>query len=1029
MIGNVITRLKKNKFCILLIIFISFSVSGFSQNMDSLQAVWQNTMQPDSNRMKSLKEISWYTTINGDADSGFLLAQTLLDFADQHQNPKIKAAALKTMGLASYFNKNYEKALDYYNQGLKQAEMANARVEMSNIYNNIGVTNNAMGNYTTALDAHQKSLDIKKELGLKKGMAYSYNNMGIIYNIQENLPKALDYFQKNLTLCEELNMPRRKAQAYQNIAAIYLKQEKFNQALDYLRNSEESMIALGYKRELPTIYNNMGIALKGLGELDEAQNYYQKALTIDAESNDKPTDGDVLRNLGNVYSLKHDFKNAMECYQKNLAIKTKIGDKNQIVAATVDIGFLYLTQNQPKLAEKWCQKAYKQANEFNYLLEIVNSCKCLKDTYKRLGNIQMAYRFQEEYYSKRDSMDKLENAGEVARLAMKYDFEKQFLADSLSMVEAALKTKLTYQENLTKEKNRKNTVMFAGFAVLLLSAGLFSWLIMVRRNNRRLEEKNIIIEREKNRAEDSERSKEQFFSNVSHEFRTPLTLILGPLDSLLSKTNNREFKQELSIMQRNANRLYSMINELLNLYKLESGKISLKATHINITEFINTHIQSFEPLGKQKDIKLSFSSNSKDCYVYVDVEKLEKIMSNLLSNAFKFTKKGGKIKVSVNCRNSDEHHDVKVSVADTGIGIPDDKLTSIFDRFYQVGDSDKRGYPGTGIGLALTKELVELHHGRIWVESELGEGSKFTFTLPMGKNHLNPGEIYDEKEEDNKLPVIDDQETLSESEENEETVSTETMPILLIVEDNTDMRKYIRSCFNKNLYKIIEANNGEEGFDKAVEKIPDLIISDIMMPEMDGNEMCAKIKTDERTSHIPVVLVTARTSVEQKIQGIETGADAYISKPFHAKELEVWVKKLIEQRKKLRQSFMRTFNTGLQLSHENITGVDQQFVQKALKVVDSYISDPEFSVELFGREMAMSRVQLHRKLKAITDQSASQFIRTIRLKKAADDLISKDTNIKETAYKFGFNNVSYFNKCFHAEYGMTPSEFIRKHNA
>lgn len=1012
----------------LIISILTISFSGISQNLDSLWNIWKNVNEADSNRMNALKEIAWHTTIIIDPDSGFILAEKLLDFSKQKQNAEIEAAALKTMGLASYFKHDFNKALEYYNQALEQAEKANARVEMSNIYNNIGVTNKALGNYSTALEAHKKGLAIKEELGLKKSMAVSYNNMGIIYNIQENLPKALEYFQKNLTICEELNLPRRKAETYQNIAAIYLKQGNYDQALSYLKNSEETLIALGYEKMLPTIYNNMGIAYKGLGELDEAEKYYEKALELNYKYNDKEPDGDVLRNLGNIYKLKHEYAKAMDCYQKNLAIKTEIGDKNQMVAAAVDIGSTYLNQDEPYQAKTWCTKAYKQAKELNYLDEIVSSCNCLKDVYKKIGNDQMAFQFQEEYYKARDSLKGLENAEEVARIEMKYDLEKQFLADSLAMVETALKTKLIYQDNLNREKNRKNSMMFAGIAILLLAGGLFTWLTLVRKNNRRLAEKNIIIEREKNRAEESERSKEQFFSNVSHEFRTPLTLIMGPLDRLLSISKNKDIKQELSVMQRNTNRLYSMINELLNLYKLESGKISLKVKKIDIVDFLNRHLQSFEPLGKQKEIKLSFLSDSKGCSVYADSEKLEKIMSNLLSNAFKFTEKGGKIKVSLRCNDLSGENYITISVADSGIGIPADKLNNVFDRFYQVNDFDKRGYEGTGIGLALTKELVELHHGKITVTSKLGEGSEFSFTLPKGTEHLKPGELISEDTEQSENGHLQEEITPDEQGGTEENAIIEGTPILLIVEDNADMRSYIKGCFNKDHYKFIEARNGEEGLQKAVEKIPDLIISDIMMPKMDGNEMCSKIKTDERTSHIPVVLVTARTSVEQKIEGIETGADAYIAKPFHARELEAWVKKLIEQRKKLRQSFMRTFEAGLHVAHENITGFDQQFVQKALDIVEKYIADSDFSVEQFGQEMAMSRVQLHRKLKAITDQSASQFVRTIRLKKAAVHLVSNYTNIKETAYQFGFNNVSYFNKCFHEEYEMTPSEYIRKHS-
>ena len=1016
---------KKCNRCFLFVLIISFSFHLHAQDNDSLWAVWNNNQLSDTNRMEAMKEISWKTLFSN-PDSGYVLAKTLLDFAVQKNDFGMQATALKTMGLSVYFKDDFQKALELYNEALLRARKVNASLAISKIYNNIGVTQKAIGNYDLALEAHHKSLAIKEDLNDRKGMAISYNNMGVIYSTQENLPMALEYFHKNLRISEELNLTYRIASANQNIGLIYLRQKNFSKALSYFLNSEASFKEMNHARGLCSVYNNLGVVYKEMDELDVAVDYYEKALKLGTEIDNKKTISNVYRNLGNIYSLQGDFSRAMDYFQKNLTIKKEIGDKNHMIAAMIDIGSLYLELGKPVKAEQWCKKAYEQASEFNYLEEIVNSCKCLKTAYHELGNINKAYLFQNKYYTSRDSLDKLENKGEVTRMAMNYEFEKQHLADSLAMVEERLNTKLAYQENLNKEKNRQRTFLFAGIVILFIAAALYSRLLYVRRNNKRLEEKNKIIEYEKQRAEESERSKEQFFSNVSHEFRTPLTLIMGPVEKMLSRAQNENEKRELGIIQRSANRLYSMINELLNLYKLESGKIKLRAEKIDIVALVKRHVQSFESLGDQKDIKLLFASKYSECYVYADVEKLEKIMNNLLSNACKFTDDGGEVDVNITCKDDNEN-EVQVSVTDTGIGIPEDKISNVFDRFYQVTDTDNRGYEGTGIGLALTKELVELHHGTIWVKSELGKGSTFTFTIPKGKDHLKPEEINtdgenSEQSEDsfdsNKTEAIDQPVRADQSE------TKKGLPILLIVEDNADMRSYLRSCFDENQYKVEEAKDGEQGLIKAIETVPDLIISDVMMPKMDGNEMCAAVKSDERTSHIPVILVTARSSVEQKIKGIETGADVYLPKPFNAQELEVWVKKLIEQRKKLRESFMRNLKPGLDFALEDVPGVDQKFIQKAISVVEEYISDSEFSVEKFGQEMAMSRVQLHRKLKALTDQSASEFVRTIRLKKAASYLRSDGAKVSEAAYNFGFNNHSYFSKCFASEYGMTPTEYI-----
>lgn len=1020
----------------ILLFALIFTISLFylnqrvnAHNYDSLWSVWNDVNLPDTSRMQAMKEISWNTTLRISADSGFEVASEMLDFAKERNSSLFQAIALKTMGLASYFKGNYNLALDYYKLGLQKAIDVNEEDELSKIYNNIGVTQKALGNYDSALVAHQRSLDIKINLNQKKGMAISYNNMGVIYSIQENLPMAMEYFYKNLRICEELNFTRRTAEAYQNIGLIYLQQENYEKALENFKNSEVSFKTLNHTRGLCPLYNNMGVVYKDLNDLVKAQHYYELALELGTKINDRKTISNVYRNLGNIYFLKQDFITALEYFNKYLTMRTEMGDKNSMIAAHIDIGMVYLEINEPLEAIEWCRKAYRQAKQYEYLENIMNSCKCLNSAYNNLGNTTYAYKYQEEYYFTRDSIDKLENQEEVTRLVMQYEYEKQFLEDSLAMAEQRLQTELTYQKNLNKEKNKRNLAYIVGTAVLILAGILFGWLGYYRRNNKRLAEKNVIIEREKNRAEESERSKERFFSNVSHEFRTPLTLIMGPLDNLISRVKSEELKHDLGIMQRNANRLYSMINELLNLYKLESGEIKLNAGKIDIVGFVNRHIQSFESLATQRELKLSFSTDFPECFIYADKEKLDKILSNLLSNAFKFTGKGGQVRVKLKYEENDKNS-ILVSVSDTGIGIPKDELESVFDRFYQVDDSDKRGYEGTGIGLALSRELVELHKGSIWVTSELNEGSTFCFRLPVGAENFEDEVITEEDTEEFDTPKIEiaalDEDTKIVD---VEVTSKERLPILLIVEDNADLRSYIRSCFDKAEYKIVEARDGEQGLTKAIEKIPDLIISDIMMPVMDGNEMCEKIKTDERTSHIPVVLVTARSSVEQKIKGIETGADAYISKPFHAKELQAWVKKLIEQRKKLRQSFMKSFHPGIELPTEDVPNVDQQFIQKAVNIVEENISDPDFNVEKFGREMAMSRVQLHRKLTALTDQSASRFVRTIRLKKAADFLKTRQTNIKETAYMFGFNNQSYFDKCFHKEFEMTPSEYIAIHNS
>jgi DNA-binding response OmpR family regulator len=486
--------------------------------------------------------------------------------------------------------------------------------------------------------------------------------------------------------------------------------------------------------------------------------------------------------------------------------------------------------------------------------------------------------------------------------------------------------------------------------------------------------------------------KSRFFANISHEFRTPLTLILGPLKKLLAGDFPGDPKEQFRLMLRNGQRLLLLINQLLDLSKLDAGGMSLEARPQNLVSVVKYIVLSFSSLAERNHITLKFMAPNESIRVYLDRDKLEKITVNLLSNAFKFTPEGGEVEVAVAVGSEKQPpitatasatEFVQISVRDSGIGIPAERLPHIFDRFYQVDSSHTREQEGTGIGLALTKELVELHGGDIHVRSELGRGSTFVVRLPLGKEHLRENEIVKE------IPEADDgsPDDVTRQIEFEETPDTEAIagreeetptekesPIILIVEDHRDMRTYIREMLDKD-HRVIEAGDGAQGFEKAVDSIPDLIISDVMMPGMDGFELCHKLKTDERTSHIPVILLTARASGASKVEGLETGADDYITKPFDASELRARVKNLIEQRRKLRERFSREVT--LQPGDIAITSMDEQFLHRAIEVIEEHIADANFSLDEFTRKVGMSRMQLHRKLRALTDQSATDVFQNI----------------------------------------------------
>lgn len=529
-----------------------------------------------------------------------------------------------------------------------------------------------------------------------------------------------------------------------------------------------------------------------------------------------------------------------------------------------------------------------------------------------------------------------------------------------------------------------------------------------------------IKEIEKERIQELDRLKTNFFTNISHEFRTPLTLIISPLEKYFLENPTLPAKQQgqLNTIYGNARKLLKLINQLLDLSKLESGRFTPIITRNDMVEHIAKIVNSFENLANQKQIDLSFKSETEHLLVYFDADIIEKTVSNLLSNAFKYTPEKGRIQVMLRVyMNSNEAEKVEIEISDTGIGISNDHLPNIFNRFYQIQDKKQQVQVlGTGVGLSLCKELVELHGGEISVTSKVGEGTIFNVELPVRREDFDKSWISEE--------IFEKQDLQKErvSQERQQVVSAKNdKPILLIAEDNDELRNYIRDIFAEN-FQVIDVENGGIALEKARELIPDLIISDWMMPELTGVELCEAIKTDERTSHIPVIILTSKSSNESQKEGLETGADDYITKPFNAGLLELRVKNLLESRKKLRERFGKEVK--LQPRDIAITSTDETFLQKAIKAVEENMENTDFDVDGLESALGMSKMQLYRKLKGLTDYSGNEFIRSIRLKRAVQLLETDSFTVAEVAYKVGFNDPAYFARAFKKEFGKSPKEYF-----
>jgi len=557
-----------------------------------------------------------------------------------------------------------------------------------------------------------------------------------------------------------------------------------------------------------------------------------------------------------------------------------------------------------------------------------------------------------------------------------------------------------------------------GIYFALIVIGLYA----IRRfelNRTKLRNELKLKEIEVKQKSELEEIKSRFFANLSHEFRTPLLLIKGPLEQI---KKGKDKEENIDLIEKNSERLKSLIDQLLELSQLEKASVPLKARKLNIVTTLKGIISTFESLAKQKNIQLTLKKSINDEIFWIDKDKFEKIIINLFSNAFKFTPDFGKVEVSINEKSENGKSFAELIISDSGISIPQDKIDKIFDRFYQVDDTSKRTYGGSGIGLALVKEFIELHKWNISVKSDTGKGTEFKIEIPYGDEHLSN----DEK--------ISMGENLAEQRINQEIVveniqkNIELNPkknndkkSILIVDDSEDVRKYLKSLLIEN-FSISEADNGESGIKKAAEILPDLILSDVMMPSMDGLEFCSKIKSEWQTSDIPVILLTAKASFESKLEGLEIGADDYLTKPFDSRELFTRIKNLIDQRERLRKRYVKAFDT--EFEKDKINLADKEFIEKVISSIKKNIDKTNFNTDQLAKELFMSRTKLHRKVHQITGQAPGEFIRNFKLKKAANLLLENKLSVTQIAYEIGFSSPAQFTRAFGKQYNCLPSEFL-----
>jgi signal transduction histidine kinase/DNA-binding response OmpR family regulator len=939
-------------------------------NADSLRSLFFKEKDP-------LKKAHFYYDLadflmKEKPEAGLAFADTLEQMAKAARDPKSRARAEILRGYSLYEQGKYADAMPPYKRALAIAMKTTDLELQGKALNSVGNVFHNIGRNDSAIVYLMQSAKIKEQLGNMKDVAAAYSNIGNVFSDEKSPDKAIEWLEKSLAI--RLSLP----------------------------DGEKGAIVC---------YNNLSVAYNGKEDYYKAIEYAQRGFDLAMQTGNKFHAGVLAGSLGHLWLEKRNLDKSIEMSNLSVQLLTESNRRSNLV-------FPYTN-----LSEAWWRKGnYQRALETNQLgYVIMEELKLIEplevyyenfaNVYESMGDHKQALVWFKKFMVLDDSLFNKEKLEAIAEVEAKFETEKK---------EAQLaKQKL----DLERQSSQKRTILISAIAAMLALGGGFQYF----RSKQKIKQKETELAAQIEHAEaeklrEMDTLKSTFFANISHEFRTPLTLIVSPLEQMINGTFQGDFQKYYRIMHRNGKRLLDLVNQLLDLSRLEGGKLKLQVAEGNLSGFVKAVAYSFESLAMRKQVDYQVIVEDTPATCYFDKDKVEKILNNLISNAFKFTNDGKRIVVS----SSIAEGKAVFTVKDEGMGIAPDQLPYIFERFAKTVTSELQ--PGSGIGLALTKELVELHKGKIEVESKEGEGTTFMVTLPVGQADFNAEEITSpsidsiQKIEPVAPPTIAAGKTaIPLSPGFQSAIRNPQSPILLVVEDNPDVRNYIADQFREQ-YQIIEAENGRLGLEKALETTPDLIISDIMMPEMDGTEFCKLLKTNEKTSHIPVVMLTALAEQGDRLKGLELGADDYLIKPFDAKELTVRVANLIAGRQKLQEHYRRSLNSFAPLTEVKAESVDAVFLKKVRDAVEANLEEENFSVVELSSHVGMSRSQLHRKLSALTGFSPNEVIRNMRLERAKQLLEKRAGNASEVAYMTGFNSPAYFAKCFKDYFGVTPSE-------
>jgi signal transduction histidine kinase/DNA-binding response OmpR family regulator/tetratricopeptide (TPR) repeat protein len=1031
--------MKKRLALSLLMLILHFTALSQSK-ADSLRHVLQNTTGEQA-RITVLNQLSFELNYS-DPDQAQQYAREAIALGSKINDQKSVAAAYRNLAIVQQNLGNYHQALAYADSAASIYEKIPDSIGMTAVYSTKGNLSYYLSDFRQALRFYEQAYNIYDNAGLTSRSAIMINNIALVLMEMSNYTEALNKYFEALQLQDDIQNEPGKALTLRSIGMAYFNLRNFDKAIEYYQQSLEICERLNDEFGIAAAYSNIGNALGMKGKPAEALARFEKALKIFEEKRDMNSMALVYAQMGHYQALSGEDEQALEYLEKAIQINRQTGNRHNLGYVLHDLALLQIRKRQfdPAFENlQQCEEIFRETGDVNMLSQTF-------DAFSKYHEQSGDYRRSLDYFRKfnriKDSLFAIEADERIAAAEWRYESEKHEAESERLLHDNRLK-------ELQIQSHRQSRNFFLALAGIILLAALFLFYryrikqktaAILKQKNKELAEQSAQIQRQKEKIESQysklkelDEAKTRFFANISHEFRTPLTLIQGPLDDVLgsddAKLLSEDSRFRIRLAHRNIRQLHSLVEQLLDLSKIKAGKMKLRAERQNLAGYLRRVVNTFESaIPRHKKIVIDFSCEPKELWLFYDAEKMDQIINNLISNAIKSIDASGEINLSLKVPFSGNQPDgleaefAEIVISDNGKGIPAADLPKIFDRFFRAGDSSLQNEPGTGIGLELTRELVELHGGSISAESEPGKGSIFTLQLPLGSAHLDEDEIIEEMPSE----PIDEDTAISAATDEAFAATTPAGQkfCVLVVEDHQEMREYIAGHLAGE-FRLLQASNGREALKIIEQQLPDLIVSDLMMPEMDGLALLSQIRNSKKTGDIPFVLLTAKASDEDRMSGYQQKADAYITKPFQAGELLLRIRNLLESREAVKEKYSHKI-ISVELAGQHLAPADQQFLEKMKEAVLQNMADDEFGIQQIAEKAFLSERQLRRKLTELTGLTPIDFIRQIRLQQAKL-LIEKNVynTISEVSATVGFNNPAYFSRLFKKMFGQTPQEMLK----